>query len=408
MQLLALSCGVAATFATAEDNGEQVKLKSAKWMEMNNTATNLIKKGNFAEAEKIYKQILADRTELGLDLASERSTLADIYEKMHRNDDAKAQWETLLKEREKQAAGVDDTTVESILHDYAAFLTRIGKSSEAKPLKARANKIDLESRSTASDKKKVAAIMAEKKSVAEKTSELKKLGELWMQKSDANKSLVYYDKAIELAPGDSAIWTGRGEARNFLNQEKAAFADFSKAISLDSKNAKAYFDRAMIYESQKNYGKAIADFGNAIKYDPSNDDYLGSRGKLMDNMGKHKEAIADYTEVIKMKPKLVWPYVQRAVAYDGAKDYEKAIADYTALVERYPEDADYYEYRGKTYLNSGAFQKAVDDYSKVVQLSPKYAGGYLGRYRAYEKLDGKLSARAKADLQTAKKYGYTP
>ena len=56
----------------------------------------------------------------------------------------------------------------------------------------------------------------------------------------------------------------------------------------------------------------------------------------------------------------------------------------------------------------GKFENAIADYSKVVELSPAYAGGYVGRAKAYEKLEGKSSNKAKEDFSKATKFGYSP
>ena len=57
-----------------------------------------------------------------------------------------------------------------------------------------------------------------------------------------------------------------------------AIADFTEAIQLDPKNAKAYIDRGSAYINKGDNDKAIADCNEAIRLDPKNADAYISRG----------------------------------------------------------------------------------------------------------------------------------
>lgn len=389
-----------------EDRSEEIKLKSSSWSQTRQRADLLIEQKKYAEAEKLIKQILDERISLALDLASERSALAEIYEKMHEQEKAGKEWETLIAEREKQAGGQDDITVAFALSKYAEFLSRTGKSAEAAKYKSRAETVQSQSLSTDADKRLAAKIRNEKTSPEERAEKLRKLGADWLLKCDSRKAHVYLNEAISLSPANAAAYCDRAEAYYYDSQDKLALKDFARAKSLDPKLARAYYDTGNLYRGQNKIAQAISQYNLAIELDKQNIDYLGARAKLFDMSGKHKQAISDYTKVLEIRPSCIWARVQRATAYENSKDWSAALQDLSALAERYPRDPDYFEYRGKTYLASGQAEKAIADYSKVIELSPNYAGGYLGRARAYESVEGKNSKKAKDDFAMARKYGY--
>lgn len=389
-----------------EDRSEQIKLKSSEWMELRKKCDELIAARKYAEAEHILKRILGERELLGLDLASERSAIAQLYEKTHQLEKASQEYETLIKEREKQAGEQEDLTVSFALRQYADFLARTGKKDAAQKYSARAKSIDERSQSTKYDTALAAKIAAAPGPAKEKAEKLRKLGEEFLRESDGRKALVYFQKSLELNREDSVALCDRGEANYFNNNEKAAEKDYRKAITLDTKNARAHADLADLLRGRNKFPDAIAEYSKAIELDAKNIDYLGARAKLKDILGKHTEAVADYTKALELRPTSIWARVQRATAYEGLKDFENAAADLAVLIERYPADQDYYEYRGKTYFNAGKYEKSIADYSKVIELAPKYAGGYLGRAKAYEKLEGKNSQKAKSDYANARKFGY--
>ena len=105
-----------------------------------------------------------------------------------------------------------------------------------------------------------------------------------------------YTKAIELDPKDAKAYFNRGHAYNELNKYKEAIADYTKAIELDPKYAHAYFNRGFAYDELKKYEEAIADYTKAIELDLTDSDAYSNRGHAYEALGKTKEAEADFAK----------------------------------------------------------------------------------------------------------------
>ena len=69
------------------------------------------------------------------------------------------------------------------------------------------------------------------------------------------------------------------------------------------KSSHSYVNRAMVYESLKDYDKAIADMSAAISLEPTYEFYFKDRGDLYFAAGKYAEALADYNKAKQMDPK---------------------------------------------------------------------------------------------------------
>ncbi len=72
-----------------------------------------------------------------------------------------------------------------------------------------------------------------------------------------------------------------------------AISVFTKAITLNPKDAQAYRNRGVAYEIKGDYDKAIADFTEAIRLDPKDAKAFGGRGSVHVIMGDNEKAIAD-------------------------------------------------------------------------------------------------------------------
>ena len=64
-------------------------------------------------------------------------------------------------------------------------------------------------------------------------------------------------------------------------QNERAVADFSKALDIDPRLAKAYYNRAAAYRAKSEIDRAIADYSKAIEVNPLyGDAYFQSRQRL--------------------------------------------------------------------------------------------------------------------------------
>ena len=200
------------------------------------------------------------------------------------------------------------------------------------------------------------------------------------------RGLVYEQKARNTFLKDEAA----GKA---LRKEasEAAYADFDKALELDSKKgesilakttlrryfmgtgflsllsqynraielltaakntnvlAQAYYERGNVYSLEQQNDLAIADFTTAIKIKPDYLDAYALRGGVHSspffNPKRNVDAaIADYTKVIEIEASAYW-YTSRAALYEEKGEREKAIADYRAALVLEPNN-----YTAKTHL----------------------------------------------------------
>jgi tetratricopeptide (TPR) repeat protein len=92
----------------------------------------------------------------------------------------------------------------------------------------------------------------------------------------------------------------RGIAYRMQGNHASAIEQFSQAISLDPKNAKAYMNRAMSLGSTSinQTDKAMSDIEMMISLDPTNGEYYFIRALLYSKLGKQSQAKADIDEAL--------------------------------------------------------------------------------------------------------------
>lgn len=113
---------------------------------------------------------------------------------------------------------------------------------------------------------------------------------------------------------------------------KAAVASATQAIRLNPKAEEAYYQRGTVYQKLGDYKAAVADFTEVINL---NTGRLGltsvaywQRARAYDKLGEKQKAISDLTKLIGNDSLNTDDYLLRARLYKDLGDKEKAIADY--------------------------------------------------------------------------------
>ena len=208
-------------------------------------------------------------------------------------------------------------------------------------------------------------------------------GKAYRFKKDYDRAIADFDKTIELDKNNAGAYIGRGKAYRFKKNYNHAIADFDKAIELDQNNAGAYIGRGIAYRLKKKYDRAIADFDKAIELDKNNAGAYIGRGIAYRLKKKYDRAIADFDKAIEPDKNNAEAYIGRGIAYRLKKKYDRAIADFDKAIEPDKNNAGAYIERGIAYRLKKKYDRAIADFDKAIELDQNNAGAYIGRGKAY-------------------------
>jgi tetratricopeptide (TPR) repeat protein len=119
-----------------------------------------------------------------------------------------------------------------------------------------------------------------------------------------------------------------GDAKQQKGDSDGAIADYTKAIELNPKDARAYSRRGRAKVSKGDYDAAVADCAKAIELDPRFAEAYKNRGIAKENKGDRDGAIVDYSKAIELDPKYAAAYYDRGFAKLKKADYDGANAEF--------------------------------------------------------------------------------
>jgi len=170
-------------------------------------------------------------------------------------------------------------------------------------------------------------------------------------KENENKSINFFNRAIQLKPDYAAAFNNRA----MLFYERNPFED---------KDEKDNIEKAKI-----NFRNAVADLTEAIRIRPFDALYHLYRGEFHSRLKEHKEAAADFSSAINYASDVVKNRLNTVVLilnlrgkeYTELKEYGKAVEDFSETLRMRQSHDDTLLLRGKAYYLSGEKDKAKAD-----------------------------------------------
>lgn len=128
------------------------------------------------------------------------------------------------------------------------------------------------------------------------------LGNVYQQQNNSI-FLDYFNNALAIQPSNIDLLFTIGLACQSFGQPGNAIAAFQRIISIDSTNAKAYYNLGYVYFiSMEAYDTAVALFSRAIESDPLFTEAYYNRGLSYEIMEDLEKAHSDYAQTLRVHP----------------------------------------------------------------------------------------------------------
>lgn len=181
---------------------------------------------------------------------------------------------------------------------------------------------------------------------------------------DSIGALVALSTAVDLNPQNANAYAEMGSINSgwgLLHKSKEECARgisaYTKAIMIDSQNAKLYYRRSLTYNTMCDYAKQLADCTKAIELEPQNEKWYCARAWAYQSLENYTRAIEDCVRAIKLNPQYADAYLQRGQIYHDIGDDKRAIDDFHKTIDlnrnNNREDPEPYMWRSLSYENVG-------------------------------------------------------
>lgn len=213
------------------------------------------------------------------------------------------------------------------------------------------------------------------------------------------------DTALRIDSKYAKAWFNRGTAKkNYGDGTKdaglwrSALEDYSKAIELKPVFPEAYYDRGIVRDLLGDFKGELEDFGKAIDQKLDGPDVYLNRGVALGKSGKLDEAIDDFNKALAIDGRCAQAYENRGLAKFKMRKYREAVEDYDRALEIKPDLSIAFYNRGLAKYELQDYGGAIDDFNAAAAQKPGFGEVYLSRGLSYMKVQRYQEAVSDFDI----------
>jgi tetratricopeptide (TPR) repeat protein len=155
---------------------------------------------------------------------------------------------------------------------------------------------------------------------------------------DSESALRNFNRAIKLAPGQSAFIRSRGVYFSYIGEFDRAVDDLNWALESNPQDWRALRGRADVNFARGDLDAALLDLRASVQLRPNDAESYRRIAEVALKKKNWEEAAAACTRAITIEPSYAWSYKRRAVARFELGRYDECLEDLRATFERDPND----------------------------------------------------------------------
>jgi predicted O-linked N-acetylglucosamine transferase (SPINDLY family) len=282
--------------------------------------------GRFAEAERLYRQVVAKQPD-NLDAVM---LLALTLALMGRHADAESH---ILRAQSKAP------TSAMVLGNLAIIRANQGRWSEAVEAIDAAIASDPGSRQLWSTK-----------------------GNLLQAAGRLPEAVEAYRRALDIEPHFAPGWNELGAAQFMAGRGDEAIASFQRAAELNPNDAGSHFNLSQALSATGETERALQAVDRALALQPSYAQAWNQRGVILMSVGRTDDAVEAFTRAVQFQPGLAIAFNNLGVAEQKRFHFDKAIAAHRRAIEFQSNYGDAYGNLAQALSMSGEGDAALETY----------------------------------------------
>ncbi|MCI0343576.1 MAG: tetratricopeptide repeat-containing serine/threonine-protein kinase [Planctomycetales bacterium] len=190
------------------------------------------------------------------------------------------------------------------------------------------------------------------------------------RRGDKSAALRSYDAAMDQGIRLEWLYQSRGSLRYDLGDVGGARDDFSEAIRLNPRSARALYCRGNTRGALGDHAGAIEDCTAALDIAPEDADAWTARGLSRETMGDLEGARRDFDAAVRLRPDDAVTLVNRGLLRERLGDRDGALADLDEAVRLQPASYGARANRGDMRLRVGDIAGGASDLEEALRIGP--------------------------------------
>jgi len=152
-----------------------------------------------------------------------------------------------------------------------------------------------------------------------------------------DEALAAYDRALALEPDHVEALNNRGNVLQDLKRPAEALAAYDRTLRLAPTYAAAFNNRGSVLLTLKRFADALSCFDRALALRPGDAEVINNRGNALQGLMRYEEALACYDQALALKPDYAEAMNNRGEALQQLKRHDEALASFDSAATARPD-----------------------------------------------------------------------
>ncbi len=212
-------------------------------------------------------------------------------------------------------------------------------------------------------------------------------------------AIACYQRAAEVAPSYAKAHFNRGLALRALDRLDEARAALEEAVALQDNYLEARFTLATILQGNQQWAAAEAQYRRALEINPRFAEAYNGLGTLAQAQGKLDQAIGQYAEALRVRPEYPEAYYNWGRALVAQDHLTDAVTRYRQALACKPDFADAQYNLGTVLQKLNRLEEAATSYEQAIRIRPDFGTAHNNLGNVYHALG--RSSEAVASFERA-------
>jgi predicted O-linked N-acetylglucosamine transferase (SPINDLY family) len=199
------------------------------------------------------------------------------------------------------------------------------------------------------------------------------LGNSLQKKGQLDEAIAACRRAIALNPNLARAHNSLGDALKNKEQPDEAIASYREAIRLKPDFAEAHNNLGNALKDKRQFDEAMASYRQAIRLKPDLAMAHSNLGNVLTEMRQHDQAVAACRQAIRLKPDLVVAHGILGNALAELNQLDEAVASHRQAIRLKPDFAEVHGNLASALKDLGQLDEAIASYRQAVRLKPGFA-----------------------------------
>jgi len=199
------------------------------------------------------------------------------------------------------------------------------------------------------------------------------LGVINARMGQTESALACYDRALAIRPDFAEVHNNRGNVLNGLGQHDEAIASFRKALKIKPGYAEAHNNMGVALYEAGAIEEAAASYRQALKFRPDYAEAHNNLGNVLRDLDKPEDALSSFTAAIQIRPGFAQAHKNMGDTLRSLGKLDQAIKCFEKAIEIKPDYSEPYLGLGLILNDLGRHRKALENIKIAIQLKPGLA-----------------------------------